>query len=365
MSIHDFSSIRFVWLCLQLYLLVFLLLVVWHRLQACKKARRCARRIDRRVCRSSSSSADYQSMKQSTSPSEDEDDPDGHQHFLTPSSEIDLSTRLDVVHSHLTLQIDHNDTDSINTADDLSHTTAMTNPSLHTYLNLSTSSSESSLARPLLPEKHRTLPIYTSNINADDVTSKSFVSPSHSTVTHPRSFLKFYVTDMLISAFIITPLVNIHWRGAWDLLDISVLPKYERTSALVSIALGLFLLYLIYLTQNVLQAFYQKHQEDFLGRFINRFYTLITAFAYINQWRGLWNLFDFTSNIWYYLLVETAVSVICLLCMKSVYNLNSAPFLIGTDTECYFLIGSKYRVSVSERASSARREKKNENCFTF
>jgi hypothetical protein len=36
-----------------------------------------------------------------------------------------------------------------------------------------------------------------------------------------------------------------------------------------------------------------------------------------------------------------------LLLMKSIYNLNSAPFLIAIDTESYFLLGSKYNISVS------------------
>ncbi|CAF5033393.1 unnamed protein product, partial [Rotaria socialis] len=78
---------------------------------------------------------------------------------------------------------------------------------------------------------------------------------------------------------------------------------------------------------------------------MTRFYTLIIALAYINQWRGLWNLLDLTSNIWYHLLIETLISVTCLLIMKSIYSLNSAPFLIGVDTESYFILGSKYNFS--------------------
>ncbi|CAF4900786.1 unnamed protein product, partial [Rotaria magnacalcarata] len=31
--------------------------------------------------------------------------------------------------------------------------------------------------------------------------------------------------------------------------------------------------------------------------------------------------------------------------MKSIYSLNSAPFLIGVDTESYFMLGSKVNVS--------------------
>jgi uncharacterized membrane protein len=272
-------------------------------------------------------------MIRSTTSSEDEDDLNNPNHFLTPSLDVSFLTNHDVV------EINHNDNDSIHT-DDLSQSTTILNiPQYHTYLNLSSSSSETSLARPLLNSKHQNEPLYTEDIK---------IKPSDSfTSNYYYPFIKLYLTDMLISAFLITPLVNIHWRGAWDLLDIYLLPKNERTSALVSLTIGLFILYTIYLIQNPLQTFYEKHRKKFLGQTMARLYTLIIALAYINQWRGLWNLLDLTSNQWYHLLIETLISIIFLLMMKSIYNLNSAPFLIGVDTDSYFLLGSKYNISVS------------------
>jgi len=82
-----------------------------------------------------------------------------------------------------------------------------------------------------------------------------------------------------------------------------------------------------------------------LGQIMTRMYTLLIAFAYINQWRGLWNILDMTSNVWYHLTIETLISILFLAITKSIHNLNSAPFLIGIDTESYFLLGSKYTVS--------------------
>lgn len=273
----------------------------------------------------SSTSADYESMIRSTTPSEDEDDLNNPDHFLTPSSDISFLSNSGVV------EINHTETEN-----DLPQTKLI--PQYHTYLNLSTSSSETSLARPLLNEKHQNRPIYTENVK---------VTQSESFTINSYSFMKFFLTDMLISAFFITPLVNIHWRGAWDLLDIYLLPKNEHLSAIVSLISGLSILYIIYLIQNSLQTFYEKHRKYFLGQLMTRSYTLIIALAYINQWRGLWNLLDLTSNQWHHLLIETLISILCLLIMKSVYNLNSAPFLIGIDTESYFLLGSKYIISVS------------------
>jgi hypothetical protein len=276
-----------------------------------------------------SNSADYQSMIRSTTPSEDEYDLNNPDHFLTPTSEMNFSANYGVV------EINQNDNDSIHT-NELSQSTTINIPQYHTYLNLSTSSSETSLARPLLNSKHHDIPIYTANIE---------IKSSDSSIFNYYSFIKLYLVDMFIAAFVITPLVNIHWRGAWDLLDIYLLPTDARTSALVSLIIGLFILYIIYLIQNSLQKFYEKYRKNFFGQTMARFYTLFIALAYINQWRGLWNLLDLTSNQWYHLLIETFLSIIILLLMKSIYNLNSAPFLIGTDTDSYFLLGSKYQIS--------------------
>jgi succinate dehydrogenase hydrophobic anchor subunit len=233
-------------------------------------------------------------------------------------------------------------------------TTTITNPQAHTYLNLSNASSETSLARPLLIEQHQTLPIYTSPINNEDErtassasSTTSSTSSSSSIIPNCRSYMTLYFTDMLISAFIITPLVNIHWRGAWDLLDIHLLPDYPRISALISVGIGYFMLYMLYLAQGYLQRFYEKNRHNIMGQIMTRLYTLLLALAYIHQWRGLWNLLDYTSNEWYHLLAETGVCITFLLLMKSVYNLNSAPFIIGVDTESYFLLDSKYTVTVS------------------
>ncbi|CAF3412925.1 unnamed protein product [Rotaria sp. Silwood1] len=284
-----------------------------------------------------SNSADQQSMIRSTTSSED--DINNQDLFLTPSLDINFSTNNDVVNQCTIIEI--NDSDSINT--DLSQSTTVNIPPYDAYINLSTSSSEASLARPLLNDKnHEEVPSYTK-----DTKIKIPQNPNNKLTSNYYSFIKFYLTDMLMSAFIITPLVNIHWRGAWDLLDRNLLSNNERISAFISLIFGLMILYFIYLIQNFLQIFYEKHRKNILGQFMTRFYTLIIALAYINQWRGLWNLLDFTSNVWYHLLIETLISIILLLCMKSIYSLNSAPFLIGVDTESYFILGSKCNVSTN------------------
>lgn len=314
-------------------------------------------------------SADSTPLTVSTSPSDDEDDANEHHQFLTPSSNLN-STAIDngVVTPHMVVKINNNDNDSED-LDDISYaiqpsttaitTTTLSTPQLHTHSNLSAASSETSLARPLLNGQYQTSPDYTLPVNNEDERAASSVSSTSASTTSStasstssvvpgcNSHITLYFTDMLISAFIITPFVNIHWRGAWDLLDIHFLPESPKTSALSSMGIGFFMLYIMYLTQDFLQKFYDKNRHSIVGQIMTRLYTLILALAYINQWRGLWNLLDLTNNEYYYLLGETGVSIIFLLIMKAIFNLNSAPFLIGIDTEYYFSLDSKYTVTVS------------------
>ena len=310
-------------------------------------------------------SVDSTSMVVSTTPSDDDDDADDHHQFLIPSSglsSVPVTTITNgVVPSHTVIEMNPNENDSTMLDEasfaiqPLLNITTSTSPLLHPYAHRSVSSSDTSLAQPLLTKKHQTSPDDPLDLNREDErissssssSSTSSSSTSSSIIPNCRSHMTLYFTDMLISAFIITPFVNIHWRGAWDLLDIHLLPNYPATSALISSGIGLFMLYVMYLTQGYLQAFYERHRHNIMGQVMTRLYTLLLALAYINQWRGLWNLLDLTSNTWYHLLGETVICVTFLLLMKSVYNLNSAPFLVGVDTESYFLLDSKHHVSVS------------------
>jgi hypothetical protein len=310
-------------------------------------------------------------MMISTVLSTNDDEADDHPQFLPTSSHMSslpslittVSSQISngILPSHATIDVNRNEHDSL-FIDDVSYSvqparnaignTTLDIPRLHAYRNLSISNSETNLAQPLIVSKQAIVSDYTSSINHDDEQISTSSSSTTSTGTirlltpNYCSYMTLYFTDMLISAFIITPLVNIHWRGAWDLLDIHLLPDYPQTSALISLAIGLLMLYVIYLTQGYLQVFYEKHRHHTLGQIMTRLYTLLLALAYINQWRGLWNLLDLTSNAWYHLLGETVICISFLLVIKSAYNLNSAPFLIGIDTESYFLLDSKHSVSV-------------------
>ena len=306
-------------------------------------------------------------MISTTTPNDDDDDGDEHHQLLSPSLNINflpiVSTTITtngVVSSHTAIDMMENINELIATG----YLSCANQPLLHSLStniqdlpsnmpeHLSTSNSDHGIVQPLLDNDLQKVPnaFPTDGYQEEErisssASTASSTSSENSTVPNDRSCMKFYFTDMLVSAFIITPLLNIHWRGAWDLLDIHLLPDYPIMSALISLGIGLIMLYTMYLSQGYLQVFYEKYRRNLVGQIMTRLYTLVLAFAYIHQWRGLWNLLDLTSNTWYHLTGETVISVTFLLLMGSAYNLNSAPFLLGVDTEYYFLIDSKHTVS--------------------
>lgn len=310
-------------------------------------------------------SADSTPRTLSTTPSDDEDDINEHHRFLTPTSVSPSSLNTSgvvVPHTVVKINDNHNDSTHLNGSSyeiisSLPQTTTtpksitINTSESDTYLNISEVNSDTSLGQSLLTDQHQTSPNHhedeRTTSSSSSASSTTSTSSSSSTLPNYRSYMTLYFTDMLISAFIITPFLNIHWRGAWDILDIHLLPDSPAYSALISFGIGYFMLYTFYLTQGYLQRFYERNRHNIMGQIMTRLYTLTLALAYIQQWRGLWNLLDLTSNLWYHLVGEATVSIIFLLVLKSIYNLNSAPFLIGIDTESYFLLDSKYTVTVS------------------
>ena len=281
----------------------------------------------------------------STTSSTDENNANNYHQFLLPSATLNSTTTSDnIMNFHTTVNISNNDQFS----DMIQSSTTLNNSSLSVHSNVNLLANDTN---QFDHEQTQTLPIHALLINYDDRQRSSSTATSLHTsiISNDRSNMTLYFIDMFISASIITPVANIHWRGAWDLLDIHLLPDSPCISALISMGIGYFMLYTIYLIQNYLQNFYERNRHNILGLIMTRLYTLLLALAYIQQWRGLWNLFDLTSNKWYHLLGEAVISITFLILMQSVYNLNTAPFIIGIDIESYFLLDSKYTVTVSYR----------------
>ncbi|XP_078620898.1 uncharacterized protein LOC144887510 [Branchiostoma floridae x Branchiostoma japonicum] len=102
------------------------------------------------------------------------------------------------------------------------------------------------------------------------------------------------ISDFLVIAVVITPAVNLFWRGTWNLLEES-LPGDAGSRAWLSLAIGSPALLLAGLLQHPLRRLGVRVQgRSMLGyHVLGMLYSYVIAFASVSQWRGFWNLPDY------------------------------------------------------------------------
>jgi hypothetical protein len=107
-----------------------------------------------------------------------------------------------------------------------------------------------------------------------------------------------YVTDVLLSIFVFSPLVAFYWYSTWTLLDLYFIPNNKNLSNILSSLIGLLIILLFYMFEKRLFNLYSyfKTQNTRLGRIclfgMRVIYVYVMGLAIICQWRGMWNLFD-------------------------------------------------------------------------
>ncbi|XP_012253513.2 uncharacterized protein LOC105684613 isoform X1 [Athalia rosae] len=141
------------------------------------------------------------------------------------------------------------------------------------------------------------------------------------------------ITDGLLCAIIVAPLVVGHWRGLWELMDLN--SEIFPTWVCFFLGLGVHLFFAI--LKNILHAEFDEMKETagifhrLASRLVRNAYTFIFAAACIMHWRSGWIIFsDCTVHSWI-TQCATAVCVVLLILLRSVRNLLSAPFILGID----------------------------------
>ncbi|XP_035660872.1 uncharacterized protein LOC118405476 [Branchiostoma floridae] len=114
-------------------------------------------------------------------------------------------------------------------------------------------------------------------------------------VTLPWSWwVRLKISDFLVIAVVITPAVNLFWRGTWNVLEES-LPGDAGSRAWLSLAIGSPALLLAGLLQHPFRRLGVRVQgKSMLGyHVLGMLYSYVIAFASVSQWRGFWNLPDY------------------------------------------------------------------------
>lgn len=130
------------------------------------------------------------------------------------------------------------------------------------------------------------------------------------------------IVDILISSFIILPLVISFWRGTWEYLYYSqkfpIVPSF-----IVGIVLHIFF--------TILRGpLYQNKRPGLIGLIIARIYIYIFSIISIMQWRGYFALIDqyLAPKVIY---ISFSTCLLVLIGIKGVGSLVGLPFIVPMD----------------------------------
>ncbi|XP_067686903.1 uncharacterized protein [Haliotis asinina] len=102
--------------------------------------------------------------------------------------------------------------------------------------------------------------------------------------------------DIALVLFFFSPLVICYWSSTWTILDLYLFPSNQIVSGWVSVGVSVSIMGMTFLLQSRLNGCIRPEQPV---RYVivTRIYTYVTAFAVVNNWRGLWVLMDTYSGI--------------------------------------------------------------------
>ncbi|XP_078701336.1 uncharacterized protein LOC144927650 [Branchiostoma floridae x Branchiostoma belcheri] len=164
------------------------------------------------------------------------------------------------------------------------------------------------------------------------------------------------ISDFLVIVLIITPAVNLFWRGTWNLMY-EYLPGDIITSSWLSLAIGSPVLLLAGLLQ---------HPARRLGRWLHgknqgwyhlflMVYVYVVASASVAQWRGFWNLPTFYFPEWVSVLGYGLTAVVgtgLMMGFRIFSNGGGCPAAVTVDFEPDpFRVPLRFRTDTAERFS--------------
>lgn len=130
------------------------------------------------------------------------------------------------------------------------------------------------------------------------------------------------VIDILISSFIVSPLVVSFWRGTWEYMNYSqsfpaVWTLYISTVIIIAFTL-------------LREPLYEKRNTGFLGQIIARVYIYVFGVVGVTYWRAVFLLIDSYLD-WRGTVITAGASVLILAGISSLSTLLGPPFVLCFD----------------------------------
>ncbi|XP_074663099.1 uncharacterized protein LOC141915459 [Tubulanus polymorphus] len=153
----------------------------------------------------------------------------------------------------------------------------------------------------------------------------------------------FYSLDVIITFFIIAPLVVSYWRGTWELMD-HYLPREAPLNCFISYGIGVCLVMIFNLLQFKLEKCLHG-QNVILFIICSRVYLYVLSGAIVNHWRGVWTLWDhYTGTGALSGMTSTIIGFAMLALFRGAKNAYAPPLLSVIDRhDNFFVISTRFR----------------------
>lgn len=157
--------------------------------------------------------------------------------------------------------------------------------------------------------------------------------------------------DILISSFVIAPLVVGYWRGTWNMTLILVSPNDPVRAGITCTVLGLGGQVLFNYFQEFFKCHLKPNKHRLLYYVTSRLYTYVFGLCCVFTWAGIWLLIaEYITLEPKRMAIMTAISVSCLCVLRGLRNIFGVPFYMALDKPVdYFTVRTMYQKVVSRR----------------
>lgn len=158
-----------------------------------------------------------------------------------------------------------------------------------------------------------------------------------------------YFLDMLISSFVISPLVVGYWRGTWNMTSLLVYPNDPKLAGFLLTTLGLFGQFMWNYLQGPMKGTFSPNRHRLVYYMVSRLYTYIFGFCCIFTWAGLWLLIaEYITLDPKPMGLMTGISIACLCLLRALRNIFGVPFYVAIDSPPdYFTVRTMFQKGVS------------------
>lgn len=153
------------------------------------------------------------------------------------------------------------------------------------------------------------------------------------------------LVDILISSFVIAPLVVGYWRGTWNMILLLIYPDDHVRAGVTCSVVGLVAQFLLNYFQDAFKRTLNPNKHRLVYYITSRLYTYVFGLCNVMTWAGLWLLIqEYITLEPKRMAIMTVISVVSLCLLRALRNIFGVPFYMALDLPTdYFTVRTMYQ----------------------